>query len=207
MIGREPNQKGDMRNTLVVVDDFYPDPDAVLGRALRLEYRQESGVNYPGLMAATFQDVVPIMKRFAQLLGGIDIKFQGTQGGFRITTEADMVRRNSLVHLDSSDFSAVIHLSRQPMEGTYFYRHRELGLDYVAPTLRRNAAVEEALVRDTLRLEAWEVVDTIPMKYNRLVIFDGKHFHSGARTLTGAAAADGRITQNFFFDRDLEEAH
>lgn len=193
-----------MRSTLVVVDDFYPDPDAVVAKALRLEFRRESEVNYPGLMAPTFQKIVPLMKHFSRLLGGIDIKFQGTQGGFRVTTEADMARRSSLVHLDSSDFSAVIHLSRHPMEGTYFYRHRELGLDYVTPASGRNPAVEEALVRDTLRPEAWEIIQMIPMKYNRLVIFDGKHFHSGARTLAGADLADGRITQNFFFDRDWE---
>jgi hypothetical protein len=39
------------------------------------------------------------------------------------------------------------------------------------------------------------------MKYNRLLIFDGKYFHSGAHRLTGDSLAEGRMTQNFFFFR------
>jgi hypothetical protein len=42
----------------------------------------------------------------------------------------------------------------------------------------------------------------VPAKYNRLLLFDGKYFHSGAQRFSGSELADGRLTQNFFFYRD-----
>ena len=190
-----------MNQALIVVDDFYDDPDALVARARGLAYRREPGVNYPGLTADTFQDVPALMKRFATLLGGIEIKYRGAQGTFRIATEDDLKTRVSTVHIDSSDWSAVIYLNRAPLEGTSFYRHRRLDLTYVSPEQHRRPEVQGAIARDTLDPDAWEHLYEIPMKYNRLVIFDGKYFHSGARGLPGAGAAEGRMTQNFFFHR------
>jgi hypothetical protein len=189
-----------MKTSFIVVDDFYENPDEIVARALALPYIKEQAVNYPGVMAHPFQDVSPLMERFARLLGGIDLKYRGTQGGFRVTTEADLATRTSLVHIDSSDFSAVIHLSQRSAEGTYFYRHKRLGLERVDQT--DDPLVAEALQQDTLDLGAWEVIGLVPSKYNRLLLFDGKYFHSGAQRFSGNQLSDGRITQNFFFYRD-----
>jgi hypothetical protein len=188
-----------MKPQMIVVDDFYPDPDEVVQYASKQTFVREANVNYPGLMAPTSRDVRPAMQQFARLLGGIDIKYNGLQGGFRITTCEDMQRRRGIVHIDSSDWSAVIHLSRTPTQGTYFYRHRRLGVDYASSADERYPDLLKAIMEDTNNPDAWEVTQTVPAKYNRLVIFDGKHFHSGPRELTGTSLADGRLTQNFFF--------
>jgi hypothetical protein len=190
-----------MQHALIVVDDFYEDPDALVERVLALPFRREPGVNYPGAMAETFQDVREPFQRFADLLGGIDIKYRGTQGGFRITTEADMANRTSLVHTDSSDYSAVVYLSRHPAQGTYFYRHKGLGIDYLLPEHDHRADIGRAIARDTLNLAAWEVTQVIAMKHNRLIVFDGRYFHSGAQRFEGNGLADGRLTQHFFIHR------
>jgi len=190
-----------MKHVFLVVDDFYVDPDGLRRRALRLPYQRSSGVNYPGVTAPTPDDIAPVMERFSQLLGGIDIKCKRDQGSFRITTAADMATRTSLVHVDTPDFSAIVHLSRLANEGTYFYRHRALGLDRVSPEDNLRPEIRRAIEADTLDLSAWEQLYMIPMKFNRLVIFDGKYFHSGAQRLTGATRAQGRMTQNFFFYR------
>jgi hypothetical protein len=92
----------------------------------------------------------------------------------------------------------VVYLGRAPSEGTCFYRHRRLGLDRIEAGHPRWSEVQAAITRDTLDAEAWELLDVIPMKYNRLLLFDGKQFHSGARRLTGETLAQGRLTQNFF---------
>ena len=188
-----------MTHTLLVVDDFYDNPDEIRERALRLTYRRSEGVNYPGVVAPSPDDIGPTMARFSELLGGIEIKYQRNQGAFRITTAADMASRPSMVHVDTPDFSAIVHLSREPTEGTYFYRHKALNLDRVSPEDNLRAEVRQAIEIDTLNLDAWELLFSIPMKYNRLLIFDGKYFHSGAHRLTGATLAEGRLTQNFFF--------
>jgi hypothetical protein len=85
------------------------------------------------------------------------------------------------------------------VEGTYFYRHKTLGLDRLSAEGALRPNVRQSLEVDTMNLEAWETLLMIPMRYNRLVIFDGKCFHSGAQCLTGASLAEGRMTQNFFF--------
>jgi hypothetical protein len=190
-----------VKHTLLVVDDFYDDPDAVRERALGLEYARPDGVNYPGVVANTPDDVGPTMRRFSKLLGGIDIKYKPGEGAFRITTEADLAGRTSMVHVDTPDFSALVHLSRGAAEGTYFYRHRRLGIERVSAEDNQRKEVRDAIHADTLDLSAWELIHSVPMKYNRLLIFDGKYFHSGAQRLTGAALAEGRMTQNFFFYR------
>ena len=190
-----------MRPTFLVVDDFYDDPDAVRARALALPYSRPSGVNYPGLTAMTPDPIEPIMRTFSRLLGDIDITCRRDEGAFRITTAADMDTRTSLVHVDTPDFSAIIHLSEGPGEGTHFYRHRKLGIERVSEEDNARAEVRALIEADTLDQSAWEPVHTIPMKYNRLVIFDGKYFHSGARRLTGSDLTSGRLTQNFFFFR------
>jgi hypothetical protein len=190
-----------MKHVFIVVDDFYDNPYVIRERALRLKYARPEGVNYPGLVADTPDDITPVMEQFSMLLGGLDIKCQKNQGAFRITTAADMARRTSLVHVDTPDFSAIIHLSKGDAEGTYFYRHKALGLERVSAEDNIRPIVRSAIETDTLNLAAWDVVHTIPMKFNRLIIFDGKYFHSGAHCLTGSSIEEGRMTQNFFFFR------
>jgi hypothetical protein len=183
---------------LIVIDDFYEDPDAVREMALGLDYSYPAGVNYPGRTAATPQDIRPIVERFSDLLGGRALKCRSDDGNFRVTTQDDMSRRSSLVHVDTPEYSVVIHLSRDDREGTYFYRHRGLALERVSLEDNRNPAVRETIERDTLDLAAWEEMYRIPMRYNRMLLFDGKYFHSGAQTLAGGSIAEGRLTQHFF---------
>jgi hypothetical protein len=139
------------------------------------------------------------MKRISIALGGVEVRWRLSQGAFRISTAADNIGRTSLVHLDGTDWSGVIHLSRTPTQGTFFYRHKELGLEYVGIEDDARPEVIAALKRDTLNLAAWEVTQVIPARYNRLVVFDGHHFHSGAQRESGVTLAEGRLTQNFFF--------
>jgi hypothetical protein len=190
-----------MKHVFLVIDDFFDNPDEIRERALRLKYRRPEGVNYPGVVAATPDDIEPTMVSFSKLLGGIDIKCQRNEGTFRITTATDMATRKSMVHVDTPDFSAIVHLSKGDGEGTYFYRHKALNLERVSPEDNVRPIVRKTIETDTLNLNAWEVTHAIPMKYNRLLIFDGKYFHSGAHRLIGASLEEGRMTQNFFFYR------
>jgi len=190
-----------MRHAFLVVDDFYDNPDEIRERALRLPYHRPKNVNYAGVVAATEDDIRPTIECFSRLLGGVNIKCRRDEGAFRITTEADMARRTSMVHVDTPDFSALVHLSKGDGEGTHFYRHKALGLERVSAEDNVRPLVRQAIEADTLNLDAWDVLYSIPMKYNRLLIFDGKYFHSGAQRLTGATLEEGRLTQNFFFFR------
>ena len=190
-----------VRPVLAIVDGFEADARGLRRRALAQPFRRPEGVNFPGLEAPPLGDPAPTMERFSKLLGGIELRWLGEQGMFRLTTSADAAGRTSLVHADTPDFTAVLHLSTARAEGTFFYRHRALGIeriDFDDPWLE---FVRPTLVRDSTDLSAWEVTGAVPQRFNRLVIFDGKFFHSAARALTGGDRRSGRLTQNFFFSR------
>ena len=190
-----------MEPVLAIVDGFAPDADALRERALALPFRRPEGVNYPGVEAAAAFAAEGVIERVAQLLGGTPLRWRGQPGAVRLTTAADAAERTSLVHADAPDFTAILHLSAAPAEGTYFYRHRALNIARIDPGAPWLPFVRQAAARDTLDLSAWEVTRLVPARFNRLVLFDGKFFHSGAQSLTGADAAEGRLTCNYFFDR------
>ncbi len=187
-----------MRPAIIICDDFYDDPDSIRTMALALDFQYPAEVNYTGRTAQTPQDIRPVVERLSDLLGGIGLRCRRDDGSFRVSTCDDALRQTSLVHVDSLDYSAVIYLSPDNREGTYFYRHRGLGLSRVAPRDNEDPKVRAAIENDTLDPEAWEQTDSIGARYNRLVLFDSKCFHSGARTFTGHAIAEGRLTQHFF---------
>jgi hypothetical protein len=190
-----------MKQVFAVVDDFYEDPDDIRQRALGLIYRRPAGVNYSGVVATAPDDIAPIVARLSRLLGGVALESQAASGSFRITTAADAGSQTSLIHADAPDLTAIIYLSKHQTEGTYFYRHKALGIERISFGDPWLPMVRRAVEQDTLNLAAWEVTEEISMRYNRLVVFDGKYFHSGAQMLTGHSLAEGRMTQNFFFVR------
>ena len=183
---------------IIIEDDFYENGHAIRKIALELDYQYVEGVNYPGRVALTTQDIRPIVERLSDHLGGIAVRCRQDDGYFRITTQEDASRQVSLVHIDSLDYSAVIYLSVDDTEGTSFYRHRGLDMSLVPPREHLDPKVLTAIEQDTLDLDAWEEIYNVPARFNRLLLFDSRYFHSGAKTLTGRSIADGRLTQHFF---------
>ena len=101
------------------------------------------------------------------------------------------------MHIDPCFYSGILYLS--PAEhargGTDFFRHRPTGLDRVPTTdlglLESgfgdvNDLVERVVNADTLKPARWEKTMTVPMRFNRLVLFSPWLFHNAA---PGSAAA------------------
>jgi len=196
---------------LIVIDDFYADPDKVRNIALNAEYRNVQKLNYPGYQTVNAFVSEALKKKLGKLIGKpIEIHMEDvTFGKFRIMLKESTSRLK--VHLDrASDWTGVLYLTPQEncQGGTAFYRHRETGLD--GPVGDEESKrfghenwenLEEAIIeRDTLRDAAWEETMFVGMKYNRLVLFrGGELFHSHTRSF-GQCKESGRMTQNFFFD-------
>lgn len=61
-----------------------------------------------------------------------------------------------------------------------------------------NALVEHVVNRDTLKPARWERTMTVPMRFNRLVLFSPWLFHNSAPGF-GRGGQDGRLVMLLFF--------
>ncbi len=118
-----------MYQSLIVIDDFYPDPEEVRRAALGCEYPEVSGPRtFPGRNSRQKFTSQGMDKAVSQVLGARvtgDPNPDTTHGKFRITLAADKSRY--LVHADPTrfDWVGVIYLNppEQCRGGTAFFRH------------------------------------------------------------------------------------
>ncbi len=178
-----------MYRSLLIVDDFYAEPLKVRQDALALGYPEVIGVRtFPGrnsdrpLVPQGFDQVI------ASLVGERIVST--TAAGafhchFRLTQAGESGRYH--VHVDPSGLAwvGVIYLSL-PADcagGTSFYRHKALGLDRT-PHERAQieavgvASVPALLQRDGPDLDAWEQLMTVPMRFNRAILYRPWLWHS-----------------------------
>lgn len=190
---------------ILVVDDFYQDPDAV--RALALEAEYEADLRYFKGLRSKKKFLFPWLKEeFERLLRVrvLDWLEQPANGSFQKTTGKDPL----VWHSDTQSYAAAVYLSpgrpdTQPSHaesvsaGTSFWRHRER-------TLRRPSPLEgiNRLMYNEFNLthpDNWELVDRVGSVYNRLVLWDAQLIHS-ATSYEGFTEADPRLVQLFFFN-------
>jgi hypothetical protein len=178
------------RPTLLVIDDFYPDPDAMRRFALSQDF-SVSG-NYPGLRTKSYA-TEDDKRKFEAIFGRKVTYFPDEyNGSFQIVTRHE----RSWIHRDLTEFSAVVFLTPDPPpnSGTVFYRHKLTGLQKA-----RTKAEEDLLSADSRNDDAWEVIDRVGNKYNRIVFFDGFLTHKSDEYF-GEDRNSGRLFQTFFFN-------
>ena len=197
---------------VVVVDDFYADPDGVRAFALRQEFTDFDGHKaflgreslYPYFDAST-------PARLSALVSApISYTDEHIFGKFRIAGVEES--RRTKVHIDRASRAANVYLTPGLSKefGLGIYRHRELGLDCV-PSLEilRDlgfASLDEfdrtIVMRDSLAPDRWELIELIEPAYNRLVIIPGGRLFHAAEGGTGTRPDDARLSQHFFFEID-----
>ena len=91
--------------------------------------------------------------------------------------------------------------------GAEFFRHRRTGLERVPQTAAHIAAagyadinrlIEEVVNADTTKPSRWERVMTVPMRFNRLILFSPWMFHDAAPGF-GDRPENGRLVHLMFF--------
>ena len=129
----------------------------------------------------------------------------------RLTLKND--RGRSGVHIDPCQYSGILFLSDEASSkgGTDFFRHRRTGLDYVPTRADQmlkagysdpNRLIEEVVNRDSNSPAKWERTMRVPMRFNRLVLFNPWMFHNAGPAF-GTDAASGRLVCLMFFNRAL----
>jgi hypothetical protein len=201
-----------MRLTMMVLDDFYENPMEVRKTALALEYDAIApGTPYPGRNSQQ-----PILwpnsdQMFSQILREPVRGHTGfAHGKFRLSTGGD--ERGADIHIDPGIVWAGVLYMTLPQHcrgGTEFFRHRDYGTDGAPLTqedLKLYGPNETSREKLTDRLteidgrdrSKWEKTMTIPMRFNRLVLFRGYLWHTAGESF-GVTPDNCRLVQLFFF--------
>jgi hypothetical protein len=198
-----------MPPSLIIIDDFLSDPHGFRRKALALDYDPAlKNGNYPGLLSS---EALPIAGLHEAVSGRAGIRVQPAAGTThqycRLTLKGD--RGISGVHIDPAFYSGILYLNlpEQCRGGTDFFRHKPTGLDGVPTNDMALAAtgysdinllIEEVVNRDTLKPARWERTMTVPMRFNRLVLFSPWLFHNAAPGF-GDTRETGRLVHLMFF--------
>ena len=196
-----------MRTSLIVVDDFIDNAEALRDAALALTYPDQEGA-FPGRNSLQRINIPGIEQEVSRLVGEpLSPMTELSHAKCRLTLAADTGRAR--VHIDESHWSGILYLSR-PQDcrgGTEFFRHRRTGTDQ-APVEAAELAAHgydsfdamhrDIVERDSLDETAWEMVMSVPMRFNRLVLLRPWLWHTAGPGF-GVRAENGRLVYLLFF--------
>jgi len=198
-----------MPTSLLVVDDFLENPEAIRQTALGLSYTHSG--NFPGRNSLERLDLPGLADHVSHLVGEPlqPVSPPGSHGKCRLTLASDP--RIAKIHVDESQWSGILYLSR-PQDcrvGTRFFRHKRTGTDRAPITATEAqamgfASVAEAcadVLRDEMKMSAWEQTFEIPMRFNRLVLLRPWLWHTSTPGF-GNSVENGRLIQVMFFTLD-----
>ena len=184
---------------LIVVDNFYEDPDKVREIALSQEF--DNFGTYPGGRTQPFM-VESIENAIQNLLypyGGLVTDWNVNDGGtgrFQLTTKS----MKSWIHYDdyrNTNWGGVLYLTpNAPVSGgTGFFK---------SPLDGSLIGSKDTLIkhRDILdEYSKWELVSQVGNVYNRLILFRSNQWHSSMEYF-GDSYETGRLTQVFFLSTE-----
>lgn len=180
-----------MRLNLIIVDDFYSDPDAVRKFALNQDFSVKG--NYPGARTKPFftDDVKQAIEHYMQFAGKITNTFEhsGYTGAFQIATAND----RTWIHSDPHNmWAGVCYLTPDApgSGGTGLFRHKATG---------EHSKITQD--REGYDYTKYDLFDRIGNKYNRLILYRGDLFHASLDYF-GDNYENGRLFQTFFFDTE-----
>lgn len=183
---------------IVVVDNFYRDPDAVRRIALSAEYSANNRF-YKGKRTVKPYFFPYLREEFCRLLQAdiVDWTNQPMNGIFQITSANDPL----VYHSDTQDYAAAIYLTPDAKYsmGTSFWSSKT-GSCRRPPEhpLENKPLVDQKSVYNDysiLHSDAWELVDKVGCVYNRLVLWDAKLIHSASEY-----GEIDRLVHLFFFN-------
>lgn len=199
-----------MKQNIIIVDDFYTNPDEIRNNALFQNYPEpEKEYTYPGKNSDGSYYNDEVHSKFEKLVNR-RLNPADKNGYFRISLASDAHRQD--IHVDPSwEWGAVIYLSA-PKDcidegGTSFWIHNTLRMEmcpktdeeaqfYGFPTYKE--AWWTTVYGDGQDRSKWTRYLLCPMKYNRMVMFRTYLWHSHNFNF-GTNFENGRLVQLFFF--------
>lgn len=180
-----------MDMTLMIVDNFYNNPDAVRNFALSQPFDVTG--NYPGARTKPFfnkevrDSIEYCMPRAGRITNTYDN--YGYTGAFQITTAMD----RTWIHSDPYNmWAGICYLTPDAPNsgGTGLFRYKETG--------EHSKTTQDYEGYDFTK---WDLFDRVGNRYNRLILYRGDLFHSSLDYF-GHNLENGRLFQTFFFDTE-----
>jgi hypothetical protein len=197
-----------MRTTTLIVDDFYPAPEAVRRAAMHLNYgtKEFLGHKYTGMSTEWLPELIDGYVG-AAIGCPIDLRIQY----FRLGTKEEKPTTHIHADGDCATHACVWYLSEPPagtVAGTGLYRHKKLGIDRMVTKEWMDAkGYDEQTFVDNLNADGnddskWDMIGLLPQKFNRLVVYETAMFHARfPRDEWGNDASDGRLIWVGFFNK------
>lgn len=182
-----------MRKRLVVLDNFYDNPEKIVAFARSRDFR-ENIKYYKGVRSATKYLSIDSKNKIENALN-LFIPYAewytGPNGCFQITVPKDPL----VCHYDTQDWAGILYLDKNaPLEsGTRTYKNKEDN------AIDKFSQTKETFKYGHLNFSSFNEVDRIGNIFNRLVLMDGSLIHS-AGEYYGTNIQDGRLVQLFFFN-------
>jgi hypothetical protein len=200
------------RHRLLIVDDFYRDPDAVREGALRCDFR--AGGHYPGVRAKLSNaepgvaETLDFIRHLLPRTFAVESRTAEIVSDFALITtppgQLSAVQKHP--HADPCHIMGIVYLNPASNGGTSFYRHKQSGLDAVtdAQAAAIFAYISDPRVSSALEgyisgtNDHWERIHSVAGRFNRFVAFEGNVLHSGDVFVPDAPAQERyRLTQRF----------
>lgn len=209
-----------MKISYLIIDNFYDDPYEVRNAALHTDYENRpDGAYYPGDNSARAFEVEGLNEIVSRLVHEPVMRTpHTTHCQFRMATAGAESRATLRMHVDGANYwSGIVYLSlpEHCRGGTEFYRHKELGSDR-APIYDSEVTqfgeqscatfTHDLTQRDSNDESKWEHLFTIPMRFNRCILFRPWFWNTSGKSF-GDRAENARLIQTFFFTLDKSKLH
>lgn len=177
-----------MKTSLIIVDDFLEDPMALRNAALRQEYpKLDNQQAYPGRNSRHSQIIRGFDQKVSEIIGEkIEPADTSSHARFRLATAGEDGKEG--VHIDPVNWTVLLYLTlpEHCQGGTHLFRHIETNSDH-APFneqelngmgyTNKDTFMEEVVYKNTNDPSKWELLNTIPMRFNRLLIMRPQQYH------------------------------
>jgi hypothetical protein len=191
---------------LIVLDNFYENPDLLRDYALGLKYEPPENHGALGFRCESGRKLLDGTKELFEKLLHNTIPDGTNLGEWNYSTNGCFQWCNGstqiVYHCDSQKYAGIVYLTPDaPINcGTSFLRHKKYKLR-TSEIFSKNDWYDSSLNYNEPHLDktSWEIVDSIGNIYNRLVIFDAQYIHAVTEYF-GETINNSRLFQLFFFN-------
>ena len=195
---------------IIVIDNFYENPDALREYALGLKYEPPENHGAVGNRCENGRKIIDGTKELFEKLLHKTIPPGNNHGEWNYSTNGCFQwcdgSTRIVYHCDSQKYAGIVYLTPDaPINcGTSFLRHKKYKLR-TGEIFSKNDWYDSLLNYNEQHIDKtpWEIVDSVGNIYNRLVIFDAQYIHAVTEYF-GETIKNSRLFQLFFFNLNDE---
>ena len=187
-----------------IVDNFLDNPDALVESTKDMDFSSEHEGKHFDRTVGNPSLFLDYIEKFSDILGvEVSTDFRWKEENMNCSfyrTYPGSVPRH--IHHDFTDWSGILYLSKDIPEemGTQFWKHIPTGYEY-AHNIDQGftEGIPFDKTADKEGREAFEKLEHVKYKYNRLLLFKGTTWHSAC--ITTSMPNKSRLNQFFYFNQ------